>query len=70
VPVRSKSLDGLDSFLSIAQMPAGIPVATFQLGQDGAIAAAHFAIRFLATGDAKLRARYMAYLRRKARSRA
>jgi 5-(carboxyamino)imidazole ribonucleotide mutase len=70
VPVRSKSLDGLDSLLSIAQMPAGIPVATFRVGPDGAIAAAHFAIRLLAAGDAKLRARYGAYRRRKARARA
>jgi 5-(carboxyamino)imidazole ribonucleotide mutase len=70
VPVRTKSLDGLDSLLSIAQMPAGIPVATFRIGSDGAIDAAHFAIRFLAAGDAKLRARYRAYLRRKSRPRA
>ena len=70
VPVRSKSLDGLDSLLSIAQMPAGIPVATFRIGSDGAIAAAHFAIRFLAANDPGLRARYQAHLRRKARARA
>jgi 5-(carboxyamino)imidazole ribonucleotide mutase len=70
VPVRSKSLDGLDSLLSIAQMPAGIPVATFRIGAEGAVDAAFFAIRFLATSDAKLRARYTAYLRRKARKRA
>ena len=44
VPVAGKSLRGLDSLLSIAQMPAGIPVATFPVGQKGAIAAAHFAI--------------------------
>ncbi len=70
VPVRSKSLDGLDSLLSIAQMPAGIPVATFRIGADGAIDAAHFAIRFLAANEPVLRKRYAAYLRRKARSRA
>jgi 5-(carboxyamino)imidazole ribonucleotide mutase len=44
VPVAGKSLRGLDSLLSIAQMPAGIPVATFPVGQKGAIAAARFAI--------------------------
>ena len=44
IPVAGKSLRGLDSLLSIAQMPAGIPVATFPVGQKGAIAAARFAI--------------------------
>lgn len=68
VPVRSKSLDGLDSLLSIAQMPSGVPVAAFRIGVEGAIDAAHFAIRFLALDDAKLRARCMAAARRKARS--
>ena len=44
IPVASKSLRGLDSLLSIAQMPAGVPVATFPIGKKGAIAAARFAI--------------------------
>ena len=44
VPVASKSLRGLDSLLSIAQMPAGIPVATFPIGKKGATAAARFII--------------------------
>ena len=44
VPVASKSLRGLDSLLSIAQMPAGVPVATFPIGKKGAVAAARFAI--------------------------
>jgi 5-(carboxyamino)imidazole ribonucleotide mutase len=44
IPVESKSLRGLDSLLSIAQMPAGVPVASFPIGKKGAIAAAHFAI--------------------------
>jgi len=44
VPVASKSLRGLDSLLSIAQMPAGIPVATFPIGKKGATAAARFVI--------------------------
>lgn len=43
VPIRSRSLDGLDSLLSIVQMPAGIPVATFRVGADGAADAARFA---------------------------
>ena len=44
VPVAGKSLRGLDSLLSIAQMPAGIPVATFPIGKKGAVAAARFVI--------------------------
>lgn len=47
VPVRSKSLDGLDSLLSIAQMPAGVPVATFPIGKTGAVQAARFAASLL-----------------------
>lgn len=70
VPVRTKSLNGLDSLLSIAQMPAGIPVATFRIGEEGAVDAAHFAIRLLALDDVKLRARCVAAARRKERVRA
>ena len=44
IPVASKSLRGLDSLLSIAQMPAGIPVATLSIGKKGATAAARFVI--------------------------
>ena len=47
VPVASKSLRGLDSLLSIAQMPAGVPVGTFPIGKKGAVAAARFAIALL-----------------------
>lgn len=47
VPVKSKSLRGLDSLLSIAQMPAGVPVATFPIGKKGALAAARFALALL-----------------------
>ena len=53
VPVESKALKGLDSLLSIAQMPGGIPVATFAIGKPGAINAALFAVSLLAQGDAK-----------------
>ncbi len=68
VPVRSKSLDGLDALLSMAQMPAGVPVATFRVGADGAVDAAHFAIRLLALHDAKLRTRCVAAGRPEKRS--
>jgi len=52
VPVQSKALNGLDSLLSIAQMPAGVPVATMAIG--GAANAALFAARILALHDADL----------------
>ena len=51
VPVRSKALNGMDSLLSIVQMPAGIPVATFAIGEAGAANAALFAAAMLAAGD-------------------
>jgi 5-(carboxyamino)imidazole ribonucleotide mutase len=51
VPVESAALKGLDSLCSIAQMPAGIPVATFAIGKPGAINAALFAASVLAHGD-------------------
>jgi 5-(carboxyamino)imidazole ribonucleotide mutase len=57
VPVASKHLQGVDSLHSIVQMPKGIPVATFAIGQAGAANAALFAVAMLATGDAALRAR-------------
>jgi len=55
VPVESKALKGLDSLLSIAQMPGGVPVATFAVGKAGAINAALFAASILAQGDARTR---------------
>jgi 5-(carboxyamino)imidazole ribonucleotide mutase len=55
VPVESKTLKGLDSLLSIAQMPGGVPVATFAVGKAGAINAALFAASLLAQSDAKTR---------------
>jgi 5-(carboxyamino)imidazole ribonucleotide mutase len=54
VPVPSRHLQGLDSLLSIVQMPKGIPVATFAIGEAGAINAALFAIALLAATDAAL----------------
>jgi 5-(carboxyamino)imidazole ribonucleotide mutase len=61
VPVLSKALSGLDSLLSIAQMPAGVPVATFAVGAPGATNAALFAAAMLASGDAGVRARLDAF---------
>ncbi|MCJ8191374.1 5-(carboxyamino)imidazole ribonucleotide mutase [Sphingomicrobium aestuariivivum] len=51
VPVRSKALSGQDSLLSIVQMPAGVPVATFAIGEAGAANAALFAVAQLAVND-------------------
>jgi 5-(carboxyamino)imidazole ribonucleotide mutase len=50
VPIRSRALGGLDSLLSIVQMPAGIPVAAFRIGPAGAADAAHFAAALLRVG--------------------
>ena len=52
VPVQSRALSGLDSLLSMVQMPAGIPVPTFAIGQAGAVNAALCAAAILALGDA------------------
>jgi 5-(carboxyamino)imidazole ribonucleotide mutase len=54
VPVESKALQGMDSLLSIVQMPAGIPVGTLAIGKPGAINAALLAAAMLATTDAAL----------------
>lgn len=54
VPVRSKNLNGLDSLYSIVQMPAGIPVATFAIGEAGAKNAALYASSILALSDKKI----------------
>jgi 5-(carboxyamino)imidazole ribonucleotide mutase len=56
VPVQSKVLNGIDSLLSIAQMPSGIPVATFAIGAAGAKNAALFAAAILANENAGIRA--------------
>ena len=63
VPVSSAQLQGLDSLLSIVQMPAGVPVATFAIGQAGAANAALFAVALLATTDASLSERLAAFRR-------
>lgn len=54
VPVKTSNMQGLDSLLSIAQMPKGIPVATFAVGDAGAANAALFAVSILANHDANL----------------
>ena len=57
VPVQSKALSGVDSLHSIVQMPKGIPVATFAIGEAGAANAALFAVAMLANHDAALNER-------------
>lgn len=61
VPVESKALKGLDSLLSIAQMPAGIPVGTLAIGQPGAKNAALLAIAILANSRPELRKKLAAF---------
>jgi 5-(carboxyamino)imidazole ribonucleotide mutase len=61
VPVESKALKGLDSLLSIVQMPAGVPVGTLAIGQAGAVNAALLAASILATNDKALAGRLDAY---------
>ncbi len=61
VPVPSRYLKGMDSLLSIVQMPKGVPVATFAIGEAGAANAALFAAALLAAGDAALAARLQAF---------
>lgn len=57
VPVETRALKGVDSFLSIAQMPGGVPVGTLAIGKAGATNAALLAAAILALGDAKVAAR-------------
>ncbi|MFO1096655.1 MAG: 5-(carboxyamino)imidazole ribonucleotide mutase [Planctomycetaceae bacterium] len=57
VPVQSKALQGLDSLLSIVQMPGGVPVGTLAIGESGAKNAGLLAVRILATTDPQLRER-------------
>jgi 5-(carboxyamino)imidazole ribonucleotide mutase len=63
VPVQSKALSGVDSLHSIVQMPKGIPVATFAIGEAGAANAALFAVAMLATTDLALNERLQAFRR-------
>ena len=67
VPVQSKTLGGMDSLLSIVQMPAGIPVATFAIGNAGASNAGLFAAALLAADDAAVAAALAAFRDRQTR---
>ncbi len=64
VPVMSRSLNGMDSLLSIVQMPRGIPVATFAIGESGAVNAGLFAAAILARADATIAATLARYRER------
>ena len=68
VPIRSKALDGLDSLLSILQMPAGIPVGTLAVGEAGARNAGLLAAQILALSDPALAARVAEFRRRQTES--
>ncbi|HRY42727.1 MAG TPA: 5-(carboxyamino)imidazole ribonucleotide mutase [Thermoanaerobaculia bacterium] len=71
VPVQSRALSGLDSLLSIVQMPGGVPTATFAIGPAGATNAGLFAVKVLALSDPALAAKLEAHresLREKARA--
>jgi 5-(carboxyamino)imidazole ribonucleotide mutase len=61
VPIESRALKGLDSLLSIAQMPAGVPVGTLAIGEAGAINAGLLAAQILALHDPRLGVRVAAY---------
>lgn len=68
VPVESKALKGLDSLLSIVQMPGGIPVATFAVGKAGATNAGLFAAAIFAGEDARVAKRLDAFRRKQTRT--
>jgi 5-(carboxyamino)imidazole ribonucleotide mutase len=66
VPMPSKYLQGLDSLLSIVQMPKGIPVATFAIGEAGAANAGLFAVAMLSLNDADLAQRLQSFRKKQA----
>ncbi len=66
VPVQSKALQGLDSLLSIVQMPGGVPVGTMAIGQAGAKNAGLMAVRILAIENTTLRQTVQAYMQQQA----
>ncbi len=61
VPIQSKALNGVDSLYSTVQMPKGIPVATFAIGEAGAANAALFAVAMFANEDVNLREKLLAF---------
>ena len=67
VPVKSKALRGVDSFLSIAQMPAGVPVGTLAIGEAGAANAAYLAAQILALQSPSLRRKIESFRRAQSR---
>jgi 5-(carboxyamino)imidazole ribonucleotide mutase len=67
VPVQSAALNGMDSLLSIVQMPGGVPVGTLAIGKPGAINAALLAVRMLSTADSSLREKLAAWHREQTR---
>jgi len=68
VPIESKKLKGLDSLLSIVQMPKGIPVGTVAIGKDGAINAALFAASIISLNDSKIRKKLYLWRNKQTRS--
>lgn len=68
VPVQSKALQGLDSLLSIVQMPGGIPVGTLAIGSAGAKNAGLLAVRMLATNNASLREKLRSWMQQQTQS--
>ena len=68
VPIQSQTLNGMDSLLSIVQMPAGIPVATFAIGRAGAINAALYAVAILSIQDSSIARRLEAFRREQTES--
>lgn len=62
VPIQSKALNGMDSLLSIVQMPGGIPVGTLAIGDSGAKNAALLAARILANDDLEIREKLVTYM--------
>ena len=68
VPIESKKLKGLDSLLSIVQMPKGIPVGTVAIGENGAINAALFAASILGISDAKIKTELKKYRNQQTKS--
>jgi 5-(carboxyamino)imidazole ribonucleotide mutase len=68
VPVKTSALKGIDSLLSIQQMPGGVPVATFAIGEAGAKNAGLFAVSLLALEDAALAKRLAAWRNRQTKS--
>ena len=63
VPIESKKLKGLDSLLSISQMPKGVPVGTLAIGEDGAINAAKLAASIIANYDPKIKKKLVTWRR-------